>query len=143
MVYFCNKQRGLFITWTRYIILNISWFAIKSIFWGIFIQWFFSNHFQYRKPNLNCMQLILHFFFLFSMTHYLGMSILLSPTSSKYWLLKHVEDYVRGCIWQLKKIKTIYRFHILVFDRDDSNLECFNRATHYYRLWRPSPVKSG
>jgi len=35
---------------------------------------------------------------------------------------------------KLKKVKTIYRFHKLVFDRGDSSLEYFNRATQKYGL---------
>jgi hypothetical protein len=43
--------------------------------------------------------------------------------------LQQVEDYVRGHTWQLKKVKTIYRFHKLVFHRRDSSVKCFNWAT--------------
>lgn len=42
---------------------------------------------------------------------------------------------------KLKKVKTIYRFHKLVFDRGDSNLECFNRATQKYGLWQSILVR--
>jgi hypothetical protein len=45
-----------------------------------------------------------------------------------------VENYIRGCTWQLTKAKTIYMFTKLVFDRGDSNLECFNRTIYNY--WR-------
>ena len=47
------------------------------------------------------------------------------------------QDYVRGCTWQLKKVKTtyIYRFHELVFDWGDNSLGCFNRWTQNYELW--------
>ena len=31
--------------------------------------------------------------------------------------LQQTEDYVRCCTWQLKKVKTIYMFYKLVFDR--------------------------
>jgi len=34
--------------------------------------------------------------------------------------------------WQLKKGKTIYRFHKLVLERVDNSLECFTRATQNY-----------
>ena len=37
------------------------------------------------------------------------------------------QDCIRGCTWQLKKVKTIYR---LVFDRGDS----FNQMNPNYRL---------
>ena len=37
--------------------------------------------------------------------------------------------------WQLKKVKTIYRFHVLVFDKGDSSFECFN-------LWQPVLVEN-
>jgi hypothetical protein len=30
------------------------------------------------------------------------------------------------------KVKTIYLFNKIVFNRGDSNLACFNRATHNY-----------
>ena len=41
--------------------------------------------------------------------------------------LQQVENYVRGCTWQLKKIKTIYRFLRLVhvFHSRDRSLACF------------------
>jgi hypothetical protein len=41
-------------------------------------------------------------------------------------LLQHNGDYVRGCTWQLKKIKSIYTLHKLVLNRGDSSLECCN-----------------
>jgi hypothetical protein len=50
--------------------------------------------------------------------------------SIKY--LQCVDDYVRCCTWQLKKTKPIYRFHRFLFDRGDSTLWCFNRATQNY-----------
>jgi len=37
--------------------------------------------------------------------------------------LQQVEEYARGCIWQTKKVKTIYRFGKLVFDEGDSTIE--------------------
>ena len=40
-----------------------------------------------------------------------------------------------------KKVITIYRFHKLVFDRRNSSLECFNRATQNYGLWQLVPVR--
>ena len=40
--------------------------------------------------------------------------------------LQYAEYYVRGCTWQLKKVKTIYRFYKLVLDKGESSLECFN-----------------
>ena len=49
--------------------------------------------------------------------------------------LHQVKDYVGGCTWQLKQVKTIYMFHTLVFERWDNSLECFNRATHNYAFW--------
>ena len=42
----------------------------------------------------------------------------MSGISSNTDHVQQVDDNVRGCTWQLKKIKTIYRFHKLVFDRD-------------------------
>jgi hypothetical protein len=51
--------------------------------------------------------------------------LLLSNTDS----LQQFEDYVWGRTWQLKTVKNIYRFHNLVFDREDSSLERFNQAT--------------
>ena len=41
----------------------------------------------------------------------------MSGISSNTDRLQQVDDYVRGCTWQLKKIKTISRFHNLVFER--------------------------
>jgi hypothetical protein len=38
-------------------------------------------------------------------------------------------------------IKTIYRFHKLVFDWGGNSLECFNWATHNYELWQPDSVR--
>ena len=55
--------------------------------------------------------------------------------------LQQVEYSVRGCTWQLKNIKTIYRFNKLVFDRVDNSFECFNWATHHYGLCQPDSVK--
>ena len=53
--------------------------------------------------------------------------------------LRLFKDYVRGRTWQLSKVKTIYRFHKLLFDRGDSSLQCFNWATQIYRLWQLVP----
>ena len=36
--------------------------------------------------------------------------------------LQQVEDYVRGCTLQWTKVKTIYKFHELIFDRGDAVL---------------------
>jgi len=46
----------------------------------------------------------------------------------------NVEDYVRGCTWQLKMVNSIHGFHKLVFDRGGGSFKCFNRSTHYYWL---------
>jgi hypothetical protein len=54
---------------------------------------------------------------------------------------QQVEDVVRGCTWQLTKVKTICRFHKLVFYRGDSSLERFKLATHNYCLWQSVPVR--
>ena len=40
---------------------------------------------------------------------------------------KYTRIYVRGSIWQMENLQTIYWFHKLSFD---NNLEYFNRATH-------------
>ena len=48
--------------------------------------------------------------------------------------LLSVDEYGRGCIWQLKNANTIYIFHKLEFDRGDSSLECFNRTNQNYWL---------
>ena len=40
-----------------------------------------------------------------------------------------------------KKVKTIYRFHKLVFDIGESRLEHVNRASQNYELWPPVPVR--
>ena len=47
-------------------------------------------------------------------------------TSTKYWPPLAHDNW--------KRIKTIYE---LVFDRGDSNIECFKRATKNYGLWQP------
>ena len=44
--------------------------------------------------------------------------------------IQQVEDYVKGCEWQLKNVKVIDMFHRLVYDRGYSSLECFNS-----KLW--------
>ena len=59
----------------------------------------------------------------------LRVELLLLPNTDR---LQHVEEYVRGCTWQLTKVKTIYMFHELVFDGEDSSLKCFNWATNTY-----------
>ena len=43
--------------------------------------------------------------------------------------------------WQLKKIKSIHMFHTLVSVRGESIPEGFNRATKYYGVWQPVPVR--
>ena len=44
--------------------------------------------------------------------------------------LQQVDYFVREAAYDNgKKIKTIYRFHKLVFDRGDNSLECLNLAT--------------
>jgi hypothetical protein len=54
---------------------------------------------------------------------------------------KQIEDYVSGCQWQYKKVKTIYGFHKLVYEWGESSLECFNRETGNYELWQFVPVR--
>ena len=56
-------------------------------------------------------------------------------------LLHQVEDYVIDCTWQFKNIKTIYRFHKLIFNRGDINLESFNPATQNHWLPQSSLVR--
>ena len=43
--------------------------------------------------------------------------------------LQIIEDYVKGCKLQLKRVNTISNFHKLLFDREDSSLACFHRGT--------------
>jgi hypothetical protein len=43
--------------------------------------------------------------------------------------LQQIDDYVRGCTWQLKIVNITYTFHILVFNRGDTSCECFNHPT--------------
>ena len=59
---------------------------------------------------------------------------------SLYYVYIHVllllpnTDRFRGCNWQLKKAKTIYKilnFIFVVLERGDSSLECFNQTTVY------------
>jgi len=45
--------------------------------------------------------------------------VLLLPNTD---CLKQFDDYLRGSTWQLKKVKTIYRFHKLVFDWENEAL---------------------
>ena len=68
----------------------------------------------------------------------LRVELLLLPNTDH---LQQVEEYVRGCTWQLTNVKTIYMFHELVFDRENSGLKCFNWATNNYELWQPVPVR--
>ena len=49
-------------------------------------------------------------------------SISNSTSSTNYWP-QQVEHYVRESTWQLEKAQTIYRFHELVFNRGNSNIE--------------------
>jgi len=51
-----------------------------------------------------------------------------------------VEDYARGCILQLREVKTIYRFHKWVLDRENSSVEYFKRAIQIYSLWQLVPL---
>ena len=44
----------------------------------------------------------------------------MSRVSSNTGHLQQVDDYVRGCSRQLKKVKTIYRFHKSLFDRRET-----------------------
>ena len=57
--------------------------------------------------------LVLISFSLFNLLH-----LILTNTDR----LQRVEDYVKNCTWQLIKIKTIYRFPQLTFDKRDSSL---------------------
>jgi len=52
-----------------------------------------------------------------------------------------MSEVAHGDITIEKKVKTIYRFHRLVFDRGNSSRKCFNRATQNYGLWQPAPVR--
>ena len=70
-----------------------------------------------------------------SLIEYKSSFLLLSNTDR----LQQVDDYVRGCTWQLKSVKTIFRVNKL--DNGDTNLECFNRSTQNNGLWQPIPVR--
>ena len=62
------------------------------------------------------------------------------PNTDRLQQVKHYAT--RGWTWQLKQVNTINRFHKWVFHRRARNIfECFNRATHNYRLWQPVPIK--
>lgn len=41
----------------------------------------------------------------------------------------------------IEKAETIYMCHILVFDRGDTIIKYFNRATHNYWPWQLIPVR--
>ena len=53
------------------------------------------------------------------MDYFKWIHLLLSYTDH----LQQVEEYARCYIWQIKKVKTIYRFGKLVFDEGDSTIE--------------------
>ena len=59
--------------------------------------------------------------------------VLLLPNTDR---LKQFDDYLRGSTWQLKKVKTIYRFHELVFDWENVAL---NFQPSHSKIW-PVPV---
>ena len=51
-------------------------------------------------------------------------TLLLLPNTDR---LQQLEDYVRGCTWQLTKVKSIYNFHELLFDIGESTLNVWTQ----------------
>jgi hypothetical protein len=68
---------------------------------------------------------------LMSSESYLCSNLLLPNTDN----IQQVKDYDTSCTWQLTKVKTIYRFHKLIFDRGDSHLECLIEETATLNVW--------
>jgi hypothetical protein len=56
-------------------------------------------------------------------------SFIFTSTSTKHWPPSTSWKWYQNLHMSIEGVKSIYRFHRLVFNREDSNLKCFNRAT--------------
>ena len=92
--------------------------------------------------SINLWLLVFYFYQILNAFNKLKMTseaVLLLPNTD---CLQQVEDYVGGYTWQLKRVKTIYRFYKLLFHRRDSIFECLNRVIHNNGLWYLSSLSA-
>jgi hypothetical protein len=61
-------------------------------------------------------------------------SFIFTSTSTKHWPPSTSWKLCQKLHMTIERVKSIYRFHRLVLNREDGNLKCFNRATKSYLL---------
>ena len=128
MAYCTFKFRWISFVMTPLRLLTLRWYSMV-------VYWLVISDLVFYLISEYFVQYVQHVLYLFHLSDHV---LLLTLFTDR---LQQVKDNNRGCHGNWEKVKTIYIFDKLVFDRGHSSLGCFNGATQNDGLWQSVPIR--